>query len=396
MHFSMWFAALLLSACGEAAPTTETCTVVRNGRVLAADYAGAVAEPGLIAREVLRDCGEPVDIQFTPGSASQAVIVDQGGRALWVDLDAGTTGLWLKHEVATGWERGLLGVAFHPKFKQNGRVFFNWTDKSEGQLVSRVGAFKTDPTAPFRSAPVLEHVVYEVAQPFSNHNGGGLAFGPDGLLYIGFGDGGKAADPYLHGQNANTALGAMLRLDVDGGAPYAIPPDNPFVGAPGLDEVWATGLRNPWRFTFDGSGRMVAADVGQDKWEEVTFVVGGANHGWNVREGRHCFSPKRGCKTEGFVEPLWEYDHSVGQSITGGYVAAEPAALAGHYVVGDFVSGRVWHFPLPDHISGQVADAKLMGRFNLKISSFGVDGRGRIYMADWAGGRIVRFEAAGG
>ncbi len=339
---------------------------------------------------VAKGCGDVVDIQFVPGSSDKAVVLDQKGTAWWLDFKAGTSGKWLEIEPTEGWEQGLLGLAFHPKFAENGRVIFNWTATGANGLFSTVASHKVDPSKPFAAAPKQEHVIYTVSQPYSNHNAGGLAFGPDGMLYIGWGDGGKANDPHGNGQNRGTALGAMLRLNVDGAAPYTVPPDNPWVGVDGvLPEIWAIGLRNPWRYSFDPKGRMVVADVGQNKWEEVTFLTKGGNGGWNTLEGSHCFQPDTDCKTEGLIQPIWEYGHHEGQSITGGYVASEPASLAGRYVFGDFGSGRIWSLALPE--VGKTAAASAVGRFNVQLSTFGVDAKGRVYTAGWTNGTIYRL-----
>ena len=384
-----WWMVVVLPACSWAAAPSGVCEVVRNGAV------ERTSLDDVVARQVLRGCGEPVDLQFVPGSSERAVVIDQSGRVIWVDLAAGTSGVWLELPVKTGWEQGLLGAAFHPDFADNGRFFLHWTAKPDGQLTSTVGAFRAPPKNPFGTRPALEHLIYELDQPYGNHNGGGLAFGPDGMLYIGFGDGGKANDPHVHGQNPKTALGSMLRLDVNGPPPYRVPPDNPYVGTQaGLDEVWAIGLRNPWRYTFDDAGRMVVADVGQNLWEEVSLISRGDNAGWNTREGAHCFRPAEGCPTAGLVEPVWEYDHSQGQSITGGYIAGAPPVLDGKYIVGDFASGRVWALTLPA-TAGTPAQASELGRFSWKISSFGRDSAGRVYAVDW-GGSVYRLDAAGG
>jgi len=343
---------------------------------------------------VLEGCGEVVDLQFVPGSDDRAVVLDQGGTAWWVDFASGTTGKWLTMKVATGWERGLLGMAFHPNFSKNGRVVFNWTARGDEGLVSRVGMFEVAPEDPWRRSPEQLHLVYEVKQPYSNHNGGGVAFGPDGLLYIGWGDGGKAADPHGHGQNPGTALGAMLRVNVNGAAPFELPHDNPWGGSKeALGEVWAIGLRNPWRYSWDDQGRLIAADVGQNHWEEVGFVVAGGNHGWNIREGRHCHQPAIGCVETGMVEPFLEYDRIQGQSVTGGYVARQPAALSGRYVYGDFGSGRIWAVIPPKSVDEVATDVAAVGRFPLQISTFGRDASGRVYVADWRKGRVYRLDA---
>lgn len=381
-------------ACSLAAP--KPCEVVRDAVPLRGKFDGADAgrphlDVALVA--VARGCGDVVDIQFPPGSGDRAVLIDQGGKARWVDFQAGTTGVWLETpDVSGGWEQGLLGLAFHPKFAENGQLFLHWTTEKDG-LTSQVVAFRADPKAPFATPPVKEHVVYEVKQPYGNHNGGGVAFGPDGLLYVGYGDGGAGGDPHGNGQNRATALGKMLRLDVDHEPPYRVPADNPFVGQPGtLPEIWALGLRNPWRYSWDDRGRLVVADVGQNRWEEVSIVTAGSNGGWNVREGNHCFSPETGCTTEGLLDPVWEYGREEGQSVTGGYVAHAPDVLKGRYVLGDFGSGRIWALTLPDAPDAG-ATAAAIGKFPMQLSTFGRDASGRVYVAAWKDGAVYRLDA---
>lgn len=385
---------LLLSSCGWGEPAS--CELVRDGSPSTGQFTGADTkrtQVPITLVPVLQKCGDVVDIQFVPGSDDQLVVIDQSGTGWFVDRAAGTSKAWIDQEVATGWERGLLGLAFHPKFAENGRVFLNWTARGDAGLVSRVGSFKADPANPFSAAPTYEHLVYEVGQPFSNHNAGGLVFGPDGLLYIGWGDGGKAGDPHNNGQNPKTALGAMLRIDIDGKPPFQVPPDNPYAdGKSGLPEVWAIGLRNPWRYSFDAKGRLIAADVGQNKWEEVTYVVAAGNHGWNAREGRHCYASSP-CSADGMVEPFWEYGRSEGQSITGGFVASKPASLAGKYLFGDFGSGRLWAVDPPE-LGQPASEVVALGKFDLKLSTFGRDASGQVYAAGWTDGTVYRIDAA--
>lgn len=337
----------------------------------------------VVLTPVLQGCGDIVDLEFVPGEDQTLIVVDQGGRLLRVDLanSGSTADVWLQWEVATGWERGLLGLEFSPDFQTSGRLFLNWTAKPSGGLVSRVGAFKVSESG----AVERVHKVLEVSQPYGNHNGGHLEFGPDGYLYVGFGDGGKANDPHGHGQNGKTLLGSMVRLDVSK-APYAVPKDNPFIGRDDVrPEIWALGLRNPWRYTFLGDGRLLVADVGQNAWEEVGVVSAGGNAGWNHREGGHCFEPSKNCREEGLQEPLYEYPHADGQSVTGGEVAGS-GPEAGRYVFGDFVSGRIWSL---DVDSGQ---EHAMGRFPVKISTFGRDASGRVYVGGWDDGRVYRID----
>jgi glucose/arabinose dehydrogenase len=301
--------------------------------------------------------------------------------------------------VSSGGERGLLSVAFHPKYRENGLFFVNYTNRKGDTEIARFRVSEKDPN---RADPASGVVLLTIEQPYPNHNGGQVQFGPDGYLYIGMGDGGSANDPHCNGQRPGGLLGKMLRLDVDSGADrppyYGIPPDNPFRG-PGdpLDEVWAVGLRNPWRFSFDRqSGDLWIADVGQNRVEEVDFMArgqgAGANFGWNVKEGSECFSracSQEPCRSGRFVDPVAEYSHDRGDcSITGGYVYRGSLApeLAGWYVYGDFCTGRLWR------------TRSLDGRWRTEtipmtaksVSSFGEDAAGELYLAV-LNGRVYRF-----
>ncbi|MDH4068614.1 MAG: PQQ-dependent sugar dehydrogenase, partial [Dehalococcoidia bacterium] len=238
--------------------------------------------------------------------------------------------------------------------------------------------------------PQSEVVIMEVAQPYSNHNGGQLAFGPDGYIYIGLGDGGSGGDPLGNGQNLSTLLGSILRIDVSGlSAPgdYEIPADNPFVGIEGArPEIWAYGLRNPWRFSFDSeTGLLWAGDVGQNLWEEIDIISKGANYGWNIMEGFHCYSPSTDCNQSGLTLPVVEYGRSQGCSVTGGYVyrGAQIASLQGHYIYGDYCSGNIWALA---YDGSAVTENKLLVDSSLSITSFGVDVTGNLYILDRQGG----------
>lgn len=344
---------------------------------------------------------QPTDIQFVPGDPQLMVVLEKKGAARWFDLATGQSGALLQIAVRTASEEGLLGLAFHPRFQENGLFYLNYvTQRSDGTDITRVAEWGVPPGADLRgSAPTERRVLLEVDQPYQNHDGGQVAFGPDGLLYIGMGDGGYRADPHDHGQNLGTLLGAMLRIgtDASGSFAYTIPADNPFVGRPGArPEIWAYGLRNPWRFAFDPKGRLIIADVGQDAWEEVSLAARGDNLGWRLREARHCFNPKTGCPTDGLVDPIYEYGRDEGQSITGGYVygGARLPALSGRYVFGDFVSGRLWAIALPDAAGGPLVEATSLGRFGILPSTFGRDASGELYVADFQSGRILRLDPA--
>ncbi len=298
---------------------------------------------------------------------------------------------------SVGSEQGLLGLAFHPSYATPGApgagtFYVNYTDHAGDSHIAR---FSVQPDDPNRADPDSEVQYLFQDQPYPNHNGGSLAFGPDGYLYAGLGDGGSANDPQRAGQRLDTWLGKVLRLDVTSAeGEYAVPPDNPFVDQQEvLPEIWAYGLRNPWRFSFDrDTGDFFVADVGQNQWEEVNFQpansVGGENYGWNVMEGTHCFQADT-CDQTGLVRPIFEYTHSQGCSVTGGYVyrgAAFPE-MAGNYFAADYCTGIIWRlFPQ----NGQWL-SKIVLDSNIVISTFGEGADGEIYLADYANGAIYRL-----
>jgi glucose/arabinose dehydrogenase len=281
-------------------------------------------------------------------------------------------------------EEGFLGLAFHPNFKKNGEFFVFYTTK-KAKLTNIVSRFKVRPDDPDRADPDSEEQLLRITKPFWNHDGGTLCFGPDGYLYLTHGDGGLANDPYDNGQNLNSLLGKVLRIDVDhkeGGKNYAIPKDNPFVGREGArPEVWAYGLRNIWRMAFDKkTGRLWASDVGQNLFEEIDHIERGGNYGWNRREGRHPFGARGSGPRPEFIEPIWEYDHEVGKSLTGGavYRGARLDELQGYYLYGDYVSTKIWALRYDD-AEGRVTANRPIADRGKPIYSFGEDEKGEIY-----------------
>ena len=286
-------------------------------------------------------------------------------------------------------ERGLLSVAFHPNYADNGNLFVNYTNNDGDTVISRFQV-TTDPNV---ADAANETILLTIPQPFPNHNGGLVKFGPDGYLYIGMGDGGAANDPQGNGQNSSTLLGKMLRIDVDGSsadANYAVPADNPFINGEERNEIWATGVRNPWRFSFDRlTGDLFIADVGQNVWEEVSFQPanspGGENYGWDILEGLHCFSDDE-CDSSGTVLPIHEYEHENGRcSISGGYVyrGQQFPDLVGNYLFGDYCSGEIWALTPADDGSWPT---QFLLNTNFNIASFGEDVNGELYVVDLQGG----------
>lgn len=354
--------------------------------------------PAVTFTPVVSGIVAPTAITHADDGSGRLFIVEQGGTIRIVRNGSllAAPFLDISARLLSGGERGLLGLAFPPNFSAKGYFYVNYTRAPDGATV--VSRFFVSPD-PDLALATGEEVLLEVAQPFANHNGGQLAFGPDGFLYVGLGDGGSAGDPQGNGQNLAALLGKLLRLDVEAGiAPYRIPPDNPFVGNPGARaEIWASGLRNPWRFSFDRlTGDLFLADVGQDAWEEINFqpaaASGGANYGWNIFEGPNCFNPPAGCVAPAaYSAPVAFYGHDLGCSVTGGFVyrGAGIPALQGAYLYADFCSGRLWSLRRAA-ASWEVA---LLAETAFNISTFGEDEAGELYLADHTLGTVYRLEA---
>ncbi len=340
---------------------------------------------------VLKGLSQPTDMVFFPGSSTKGLMLEKEGRLSRFDLEAGNTETIQEFEVLTHSEQGLLGVALHPEFEENGKLYLHLSVQREGDDVGELSAWKLDGTVLTQLGTILT-----VSQPYPNHNAGQIVFGQDGMLYVGMGDGGWRNDPHDHGQNGATLLGSLLRLDVskkDDG--YTIPNDNPFVDNPAVaDEAWAIGLRNPWKFSFAPDGHAIVADVGQNAFEEVNIVAAGDNLGWNIREARHCFPPTSTCAKTNLVDPVFEYAHKEGQSITGGFVATSDQIpeIKDHYVFGDFVSGRIWAIPLPKDREGALVDAKALGQWPFLPSTFGRNSDGTLFVADFGKGFVYRID----
>ena len=321
--------------------------------------------------------------------SGRVYVTEQVGR-IWL-LEADGTRLSepfldIRSRISAGGERGLLGLAFHPTHADNGRLYVSYTDVNGDSVVAEYG--RASETA---ADPASERIVLTIDQPFGNHNGGMIAFGPDGYLYIGTGDGGGGGDPLGAGQDLRTMLGKILRIDVDGGEPYAIPADNPYVGAAdALPEIWAFGLRNPWRFSFDRElGTLFIGDVGQGSWEEVNAAAAGSaglNYGWNRFEGPECFSGS--CDPADLTMPVASYAHAGEHcSITGGYAyrGALHPTLVGAYLLADYCSGVVWALDADAAAEGGELALHEMTRADIRPSSFGEDEAGELYLVGGSG-----------
>jgi glucose/arabinose dehydrogenase len=340
----------------------------------------------------------PVDLQTPDDDTNRIFVVEQAGRIYSFLNDKITSSKTLFLDITdlvddSGNEMGLLGLAFHPNFKDNGFFFVDYTANDQS-VISR---FKVNSINPDVGDKSSEQVILEVDQPFSNHNGGQIGFGADGYLYISLGDGGSGGDPQGHGQNQMTLLGSILRIDVDNsetGENYGIPVSNPFYnnGNGFREEIYAYGLRNPWRFSFDPiTGWLWSGDVGQNRIEEIDIIQSGKNYGWNTMEGSSCYSPSTNCDATGLELPIHEYSHSIGNTITGGYVYRGKLVpeLYGAYVYADFGSGRIWMLEyngLNDPVNTEIIDT------DLNIASFGTDQKNELFICAFDG-KIYNFKA---
>jgi glucose/arabinose dehydrogenase len=403
-----------------ALPRSRSFTVTRSalplvvGIVLAVAPADPVRAQALTTRVVASGLSAPVDFVPDPSDDTVQYIVQQGGRirVLKNGVLQAADFLNLTASISTGGERGLLGLAFPPDYAESGRFYVNFTNLQGHTVVARFKRSATNPLiadAALRldlSWPSPQGRVRYIAQPYSNHNGGHMAFGPDGYLYIGMGDGGGGNDPKNNAQNRQSLLGKLLRIDVsvpDSDTVGArIPPDNPFVGTTTLQEIWSFGLRNPWKFSFDdpalgGTGALLIGDVGQSAWEEIDYEPpgrGGRNYGWRNYEGTHANIQTLPPAYTPLTNPIHEYSHTVGSSITGGFVyrgSVLGSWARGRYVFGDFITGRVWSVALTVLGSGEATASDLVEHTAGQsapfgnISSFGVDAGGEIYIVSYSG-----------
>ena len=399
-------ALLLLAGCTSStlSPSADGSLSASNKPSPSASSAAAPSLPGSIApltgirlEGVVTGLDTPIGITNAGDGSGRLFVNEQGGHVRVINPDGTLRDrdfVDLSDRIQAGGERGLLGLAFHPNFEANGRLFVHYSRRGDGAtVISELTASADRSTADAGS----ERVIFTLDQPFANHNGGEIAFGPDGYLYIGLGDGGSGGDPFGNGQNLQVLLGKILRIDVNGahaaGRQYAIPDTNPYAPggiAPGagLPEIWAYGLRNPWRFSFDRDTRdLYIGDVGQNAWEEIdrqpAGSAGGENYGWNFLEATHCYSY---CDSVTAVGPIAEYSHDDGCSVTGGYVyrGTQQPSMVGTYVFSDYCSGTIW---TPD--AGGVVPQPLADT-GLSVSSFGEGEDGEIYLVDISGGGLYR------
>jgi glucose/arabinose dehydrogenase len=390
-------ALVIASALVVSLPSADAASARTAGPADGTATPPAAPAPGSITlTKVVGGLDKPVFVTSARDGSGRLFIVEQTGRIRI--LDGGrlrsSPFLNLSASVSKGSEQGLLGLAFHPRFSTNRRFFVNYTNTSGDTVIREYRASATDPN---RVASGSGRTIIRINQPYANHNGGMIAFGRDGYLYIGTGDGGSGGDPGNRAQNKGSLLGKMLRINVNGSTStrnYLIPSSNPYVGKPGRNEIWQRGLRNPWRWSFDRStGNLWIGDVGQRRYEEVDRAVRtssgpgrGVNWGWRVMEGRHCYLPSSGCNRTGKKLPLVEYSHaSNGRcAVTGGYVyrGSAVAALRGWYVYGDYCSGEI--FAVAAGASSPASPVRLLDT-GLLISSFGESAGGELYVVDLAG-----------
>lgn len=361
--------------------------------------ATAAAAQDVILQPIASGLDQPVALTH-PAGDTRLFITQQTGTVLVYDALGlrATPFLDIRSLVLSGGERGLLSVAFHPLYRDNGFFFVYYTNRNGDNSIARYKVSSNDPDF---ADPASGTILLTIPHPnFANHNGGQLQFGPDGFLYIGTGDGGSAGDPNNHAQDLSQLLGKLLRIDVDHGLPYTIPPSNPFFGfGNARNEIWAYGLRNPWRFTFDrANGDLWIGDVGQDLYEEVDLQpatsMGGENYGWRKMEGFHCYNPPTNCTDPSFTMPVLEYPHLQGAcSISGGYRyrGTQIPSLQGAYLYGDYCTGTIWSATS----TGSAWTSKTLLTTTLRISSFGEDVSGELYVLDVVKGIVYRIAARG-
>jgi glucose/arabinose dehydrogenase len=396
-------ALLSVGACATSTGSPSASPTAQPSKAVATATPSAPSPAGDgIALEVVADLLDaPVDVTTAADGSGRIFVVEQDGtiRIVADGRLAAEPFLDISDRVTSGGERGLLGLAFHPDFPTDPRFFVDYTD-DHGDTV--IASFTVDPETPDVADPASELILLTIPQPYANHNGGAVVFGPDGMLYIAMGDGGSGGDPDDNGQRLDTRLGKILRIDVKGpdataAEPYTVPDDNPYVGtADSLPEIWLTGLRNPWRIRFDvPTGDLWIGDVGQGAWEEVDVLrsgTSGQNLGWNTMEGAHCFATDP-CDTDGLTLPVAEYDHDAGCSIIGGVVAhgASIPGIDGRYLFSDYCSGTFWTI---DPTSDDLQTPEPILESGRNISAISLDEDGSILVTDLGGGQLLRVVSA--
>jgi len=340
----------------------------------------------------------PVDLTYPDDGTNRLFVVEQQGRIYSFENDSKASEKQLFLDIRErvddrGNEEGLLGLAFHPGYKDNGYFFIDFTATNPDRTV--IARYKVDPSNSNQALKSSEFIILEVEQPYSNHNGGQIIFGPDNYLYISLGDGGSAGDPHNNGQDPSTLLGSILRINIDKAENrlnYSIPKDNPFTGnTQGFrEEIYAYGLRNPWRMSFDSeTGLLWTGDVGQNKYEEIDIIRKGNNYGWNIMEGLHCYRADN-CDSSGLTMPIWEYSHDLGQSITGGYVyrGDKFQELKGKYIYADYISGKIWAL---DYNQNDRPTNLILLESNLNWAAFGIDQNENLFICAFDG-KIYGFK----
>lgn len=373
-----WLACTLATGCGSKTSSSSSSVAIAT-------------------QVVVSGLNSPLDLEQPNDGSGRLFVVEQRGTIRIIQNGSLLPAPFLdiSSKVVDQDEMGLLGVTFHPSFSSNGKFYINYVRNNAGQFQSVISEFHASATNLNQADPASERTLLTVDQVnnFTNHKAGQLAFGADGFLYFGLGDGGSEGDPLGHGQNTQILLGKMMRIDVNSISPgkqYAIPPDNPFVAGGGLPEIYAFGFRNPWRFSFDRStGRLFVADVGQDSFEEIDIVAKGANYGWSIMEGDHCFNPPRNCNMTGLSLPIVEIPHPEAEAVIGGFIyhGTVLTGMQGMYIFGD-LNGKIWSLAQgPSNIftRSQLADE------NFNISSFGQDAAGELYIVDISGGRVLKL-----
>ena len=403
--------ALLAIACGgsRTSPTVPLATVATaSPTATPTSFASPTPGPsiaptdgGVTLEVVANRLDLPMDIAIAGDGSGRIFVVEQGGTIAIVKAGSRqeTPFLDISRIITSGGERGLLGLAFHPDYPADPRFFVDYTN---GQGDTVIASFRVDPTDPALADQDSELILLTIKQPFANHNGGSLAFGTDGMLLVGMGDGGSGGDPQGNGQRLDTLLGKILRLDVLGpdadlARPYGIPVDNPYAdGANALPEIWLSGLRNPWRMRVDEStGILWIGDVGQGTWEEIdaiTPAMGGSNLGWNTMEGTSCFSDGT-CDQAGLTLPVSEYGHDLGCSVTGGVVARSATVLAiqDRYLFSDYCTGTIWSI---DASSTVLTEPDVLFESGRSISAIALDADGSVLLTDHGGGQLLRLVSA--